>query len=75
MTWSRQDEERRAFEHILRRLAERYPTVAPDVVAATVEAERRRLQPSPVRDFLPLLVERAATTRLHRLATDQPGVG
>ena len=74
-TRSRQEEERRTFDRLVRRLGERYPTVAPDVVATTVETERRRLDGSRVRDFLPLLVERAARTRLHQHAVSPPSGG
>ena len=51
------------------------PRVAPHVVAGTIEAERRRLEPSRVRDFLPLVVERAARTRLKQRAVAQPTPG
>jgi hypothetical protein len=60
----RADDEGRAFESVLQRLTERFPHVPTDVISGVVQAERLRLQERPVREFLPLLVERASADRL-----------
>jgi hypothetical protein len=60
----RVDDEGRAFESVLQRLSERIPHVPTDVISGVVQAERLRLQERPVREFVPLLVERASADRL-----------
>lgn len=42
-----------------------FPEVPSAEVAALVDAERRRYDGRPVRDFVPVLVERAVRTQLH----------
>jgi D-alanyl-D-alanine dipeptidase len=50
------------------RLCARFSTVAPDVVDDVLRATYARFDGRPIRDFVPLLVERAAAERLRRLA-------
>jgi hypothetical protein len=49
------------------RLASRYPTVAASTVSTLVHDIHSRYDDRPVRDFVPLLVERNAKTELSRL--------
>jgi hypothetical protein len=62
------DDELRALEEVLRRLADRFPEVPAEVVSGIVQAERQRLDGRPIREFMPLLVERASAERLRREA-------
>jgi hypothetical protein len=58
------DAEGRAFEQVRQRLVDRFPDVPTEVIWGVVQQERRRLEERPVRDFVPLLVERASADRL-----------
>ena len=60
------DDEARALDEVLRRLTDRFPEVPAEVVSGIVQAERQRLDGRPIREFMPLLVERAATEQLRR---------
>ena len=60
------DDEARALDEILRRLTDRFPEVPAEVVSGIVQAERQRLDGRPIREFMPLLVERAAAEQLRR---------
>jgi hypothetical protein len=62
------DDELRALEEVLRRLTDRFPEVPAEVVSGIVQAERQRLDGRPIREFMPLLVERASAERLRREA-------
>jgi hypothetical protein len=48
------------------RLGARFSTVAPEVVAEVLRATYARFDGRPIRDFVPLLVERAAAERLRK---------
>jgi D-alanyl-D-alanine dipeptidase len=50
------------------RLCARFSTVTPDVVDDVLRATYARFDGRPIRDFVPLLVERAAAERLRQLA-------
>ena len=59
------------------RLEERFPDLDPTVVAAAIQTAAAGIT-GPVRDFVPVLVERAARERLKRVQaggvpTDAPG--
>jgi hypothetical protein len=43
---------------IERRLTQQFPDVVPDLVDAIVRREHARFEASPIRDFIPLLVEK-----------------
>ena len=62
------DDELRALDEVLRRLTDRFPEVPAEVVSGIVQAERQRLDGRPIREFMPLLVERASAERLRREA-------
>ena len=46
------------------RLVESFPDVAPDVIQHTVHTSHEQFAGSPVRDFVPVLVERSAKSSL-----------
>lgn len=48
------------------RLCARFSTVAPEVVNEVLRATHARFDGRPIRDFVPLLVERAAAERLRK---------
>ena len=60
------DDELRALDEVLRRLTDRFPEVPAEVVSGIVQAERQRLDGRPIREFMPLLVERAAAEQPRR---------
>ncbi len=64
------DDEGRAFEEVVHRLTDRFPEVSAEVVSGIVRAERQRLDGRPIREFMPLLVERASAERLRRVTAD-----
>lgn len=55
--------ERKALAEVQVRLQKRFPDLHPDVVAAAVSSAHSELD-GPLRDFVPVLVERAARDRL-----------
>ncbi|WP_448620674.1 three-helix bundle dimerization domain-containing protein [Geodermatophilus sp. URMC 65] len=64
------EDELRALEEVLRRLTDRFPEVPAEVVSGIVWAERQRLDGRPIREFMPLLVERASADQLRRRTVD-----
>lgn len=52
----------------VRTLGEEFFTVPPAEIAALVAAEYRRYAGRPVRDYVPMLVERAVRTHLRKQA-------
>jgi hypothetical protein len=58
------EEETRAVGLVVDRLAERFPDVAREHVAAIVAEEHLELEGNPIRDFVPVLVEHEARVRL-----------
>lgn len=68
------EHERRALDEVEERLAARFPELDPAIIEAAVRLSYAELT-GPVRDFVPLLVERAARDRLSfatRRAPAQP---
>jgi hypothetical protein len=59
-------EEERAISEVVERLAKRFPQLPVDQVAATVERSRPEFDAAPIRDFVPLFVERSAKNRLRQ---------
>ncbi|MGB8406511.1 MAG: hypothetical protein WCE30_20850 [Mycobacterium sp.] len=51
---------------VMTRLVTRYPSRDPSDIAYSVQRARERFSSSPIRDFLPLLVERRVRTELSR---------
>ena len=56
--------ERTIIEQVVNRLKTSYPDVSPDRVTTVVEHNHARFDGSPVRDFIPLFVERRARREL-----------
>ncbi|WP_353827760.1 three-helix bundle dimerization domain-containing protein [Agromyces sp. SYSU T0242] len=63
-------DEDQAIESVVVRMMERFPSTSRDRVHAVVDEEHHRYDGRPVRDFVPVLVERAAR---HRLEEDGSG--
>ena len=64
------DEEQRLISQIADRLARRHAAVPESEVSEVVAAEHKRFDRKPIRDFVPLLVERRAAEQLtNRTAT------
>ena len=59
--------EQTIIEQLVARLAEKFPAVPGDKVAEVVNARYALFNDRPIRDFIPLLVERRARTELARL--------
>jgi hypothetical protein len=62
------EDESRAVTEVVQRLALSYPELPPDVVEHTVQASHERFAGSPIRDFVPVLVERMAKSSLAQSA-------
>jgi hypothetical protein len=56
--------ENRAIDEVVERLAKQFPERPVDDVAVAVRASRPEFDQAPIRDFIPLFVERAAKHRL-----------
>ena len=56
-----------AIKQLVGRLRNNYPDVPADTVATVVHVNHARFDGHPVRDFVPLFVERAAKEELTRL--------
>ena len=61
-------DEDRAIGEAIDRLAKQFPGVAAGHVAQVVGESRPEFEDVPIRDFVPLFVERGAKARLRRLA-------
>jgi hypothetical protein len=61
-------DERQAVEQVSVRLAARFPNLPTTLVRSTVRDEHAKLD-GRVRDYVPVLVERAARQRLGMIAT------
>ena len=57
-----------AIEQLVDRLRSVYPEVPADTVATVVHVNHARFDGRPVRDFVPLFVERGARQQLMRLS-------
>lgn len=54
-----------AIEQVVERLTQSYPGVAPDTVQTIVHRVHARFDGRPVRDFVPLFVERGSRQELN----------
>ena len=59
-------EELRALDHVVDRLAQKYPAVQRKHIEDIVEQEHRALEAGRLRDYVPILVEHAAKDRLRQ---------
>ena len=62
-------EEDRLIGQVFDRLRRRYPDVPEDSVHEIVDSARRRFDQAPIRDFVPLFVERHTKQKLETLVT------
>ncbi len=67
-------EERAQIDAVQRRLAQKYAELPHDHVAAVVQDVYARFSQSPVRDYVPLLVERRARDQLTTSTADRAAV-
>jgi hypothetical protein len=58
------EHEQRALTGVYQRLSQQFPDLDPALVEAAVRVSHHELSGSPIRDFVPLLVEHAARDRL-----------
>jgi len=65
------EHEQRALADVCQRLSQQFPDLDPALVEAAVKVSHHELNGSPIRDFVPLLVEHAARDRL-AFALDKP---
>ena len=56
-----------AIEQLVDRLKQKYPGVSPDTIVTVVHQNHARFDGRPVRDFVPLFVERGAKRELAQL--------
>ena len=56
-----------AIQQVVDRLKQSYPSVPPDTVTTVVHQNHARFDGRPVRDFVPLFVERGARQELAKL--------
>ena len=56
-----------AIEHLVDRLKESYPEVSPDTIMTVVHHNHARFDGRPIREFVPLFVERAAKRQLAKV--------
>lgn len=59
--------EQTIIDHLVERLASRYPTIPATTVSSVVHDIHARYDGRPLRDYVPLFVERKATAELNRL--------
>ncbi len=64
----RESGEARGVEEVIDRLAQKYPDVERAEIAKIVAEEHQALDGHPVRDFVPVLVEKHAKKRVKHLA-------
>jgi hypothetical protein len=56
-----------AIEHVVERLTQRYPDLEPDTVMTVVHRSHARFDGRPLRDFVPLFVERRSREELAKI--------
>ncbi|MFC7622969.1 three-helix bundle dimerization domain-containing protein [Microlunatus sp. GCM10028923] len=61
-------DEEQEIDAVLERLRQRFSGIEPDAIESTLRAVHQRFEGNPIRDYVPLLVERAATSELNRSA-------
>ena len=58
------EDEDRAVDEVVERIATKLPTLSTDLIRAEVEAQLAKFDDSAVRDFVPVLVEHEVLERL-----------
>jgi hypothetical protein len=64
--------EQRMVEEVERRLADKYADVPAERISAIVQSAYAQFEQSPIRDFVPLLVERRARAELAEAQITNP---
>ena len=59
--------EQTIIEQLVERLMARFPSVSPETVALVVQDNHARFEGRPLREYVPLLVERSARRDLAQL--------
>jgi len=59
--------EQTIIEQLVERLAQKYPALPTETISAVVRQNHARFDGRPVRDYVPLFVERGATQQLSRI--------
>lgn len=62
-------DEQAAVRGVVERLCQQFPHLDVDTVTRTVHARYHHLDQAPVRDFIPVLVERAAREQLRSVTS------
>jgi hypothetical protein len=62
-------DEDRAIGEVVERLEKTFPDLPADTVVEAVQSSRPEFDQNPIRDFIPLFVERAAKDRLRQRST------
>ena len=62
-------EEDRAISEAAERLVNAFPSLSPEIVERAVAESRPEFDGNPIRDFVPLFVERTAKHHLRNLAS------
>lgn len=70
--WVADLSEQAALAKLEERLTSRFAGVPPDRIASVIDAAHARFKQSPIRDFVPLLVERRAREDLAGLVVSSP---
>jgi hypothetical protein len=61
-------DERALLAHVVGRLTGSYPMVSPDVIAEVVDELHATFNGAPVREYVPLFLERKARSALEQLS-------
>lgn len=64
----REEAEQRSVDEVIDRLAGKYPEVDREEIARIVADEHHAFEGRPVRDFVPVLVEKSAKKRVKAIA-------
>jgi hypothetical protein len=65
--------EQASLEHLKLRLSSTYADLPQDRIASAIHSAHARFEHSPIRDFVPLLVERRARGELGQIVTAARG--
>jgi hypothetical protein len=61
-------EEQAAFDNLVERIKGQFPELDQEVIADAVRGEYGKFETSPIRDFLPILIERSVRSELAQAA-------
>jgi hypothetical protein len=69
LSMAKEPDEGQALDRVAERLAARYPQMQPDTIRSLVFQTHQQFEGSPIRDYVPLLVERAVRESLDQAAS------